>query len=703
MAKILIVEDEHIVAWDIKETLEKIGHSVVDRVVSGAEAIRAATVAQPDLVLMDIRLQGEIDGIVAGNDIYHRLDIPIVYLTAHADELTLKRATHSNPFGYIVKPFQSHSLQTTVEIALQRHQLEVSAKLDRLSLTQTIDSIGSGIIVTDRQGAVTLMNPLAESLTGWKEAEAIGIEIDRIYRPIWETDGTTIENPSLRAMRLNQIIKSSDKCWLVAKDGNEVPICDTATPLLDAAGETIGSTLMFQDNTERVLARLDLEERQNQELSDFQLKFITQLQQETAEHQLALACIQVLNSVLQQLPTAMSEYEILAHGVQVLGTAIDADYCWVSIHDPQTATAAAIYEYAPEQRILPVSAIGRQIDIQIYPRFYRHLCQAQSWIDPPMAILPSVYANLLAPASQLLVCPIAVADDLHERERLWTIGEVGIVTTGKPTWLPSQTKLISQVFSYAIGLFRRSQLQLNPNNWQERSSEWLDTIDNDFTKMLGASLRMSHPAGATDAIAPTSEVDRYLHRQLLEYLQLVKSTWREQLNLVDAAIDFENYQLTPTAITTIAAVEFHGWLDRLVKNCQLVADRYHQNLSSEIITRDLPPTTSCNFPIFEAILMEVFANACKYAAPVRPIFMNIAIQDQQLILSIAAIAIKIPASSSMFQPFAHNTSDRQAWQDGVSGWELELVIKLLLAYLGGSITTQRERGGLTRLTISMPI
>ena len=169
MAKISIVEDEHIVAWDIKETLEKLGHTVVDRVVSGAEAIRSAQINQPDLVLMDIRLEGEMDGITAGSEIYHQLNIPIVYLTAHADAQTLNRATLTNPFGYIVKPFQAQSLQSTIQIALNRHQLEEATKIATEYLVNTFNSIGGGIIVTDRHGLVTLMNPIAELLTGWQE------------------------------------------------------------------------------------------------------------------------------------------------------------------------------------------------------------------------------------------------------------------------------------------------------------------------------------------------------------------------------------------------------------------------------------------------------------------------------------------------------------------------------------------------------
>ncbi len=466
MASILIVEDEHIVAWDIKETLEKLGYTASDRVVSGADAIRSAALEEPDLVLMDIRLEGKIDGIAAGEEIYHQLDIPVVYLTAHADELTLKRATRTNPFGYIVKPFQAQALHTTIQIALQRHQLEKSAKSAQVYLTNTLDSIGGGIIVTDRQGLVILMNPLAEALTGWEERAALGLDIGQIFHLIWESDGTAIENPSLRSMRLQQTIKSPEKCWLVSKNGAEVPIYDTASPIIAPDGEISGSIIFFQDNTDRVLAVVDSWEQRNQKLEDFQLKFISHLQRETAHSQHAIACIQVLNHVLQQVSTATSEYAILRLALQALGTAIDADYCWVALHDRQTATASTICEYNSEGRIDPVSAMGQQIALQSYHQFYQHLCLQQCWIAPPLEILPKAYLDLLKPATQILVCPLVVAQEqvitadlrLPGSGREWTIGEIGILTTGKPAWLPSQAILITQVFNYAVKLFRQTHL-----------------------------------------------------------------------------------------------------------------------------------------------------------------------------------------------------------------------------------------------------
>lgn len=123
--KILIVEDEAIVAEDIASRLEKMGYVIADIVASGEDAIAAATSTQPNLVLMDIMLQGEMDGIEAAKQLCAEQGIPVVYLTANADENTLARAKMTGPFGYILKPFKEKELRATIEIALSRYQAEV--------------------------------------------------------------------------------------------------------------------------------------------------------------------------------------------------------------------------------------------------------------------------------------------------------------------------------------------------------------------------------------------------------------------------------------------------------------------------------------------------------------------------------------------------------------------------------------------------
>lgn len=126
--RILIVEDEQLVADDLRETLEELGYKVPALVASGEEAILIADNLRPDLVLMDISLDGNIDGIEASFEIQSRFNLPVVYLTANADRATLQRAKASHPFGYILKPFDERILATTIEIALARHQTEAEVK-----------------------------------------------------------------------------------------------------------------------------------------------------------------------------------------------------------------------------------------------------------------------------------------------------------------------------------------------------------------------------------------------------------------------------------------------------------------------------------------------------------------------------------------------------------------------------------------------
>jgi len=124
----LIVEDETLIAEELKERLERFGFLVIAAVDTAEEGIEIATIERPDLVLMDIRLRGEKDGVQAAAEIRQRVDVPVVYLTAYSDRITLDRAKHTEPYGYVLKPFHERELQVTIELAMHRHSLERKAR-----------------------------------------------------------------------------------------------------------------------------------------------------------------------------------------------------------------------------------------------------------------------------------------------------------------------------------------------------------------------------------------------------------------------------------------------------------------------------------------------------------------------------------------------------------------------------------------------
>lgn len=153
IAKILVVEDERIVGEDIKVRLQKLGYSVPSIVQSGEEAIEKAKTMRPDLILMDIVLDGEMDGVEAASQIKSLYGIPVVYLTAYADANTLERAKITEPFGYVVKPFEDRDLNITIDIGLHKHRMEkklreTEEKLRR-TLEDTIKALSSAVELRD--------------------------------------------------------------------------------------------------------------------------------------------------------------------------------------------------------------------------------------------------------------------------------------------------------------------------------------------------------------------------------------------------------------------------------------------------------------------------------------------------------------------------------------------------------------------------
>jgi len=128
MTKILIIEDEAIIAEDIKNRLENMNYSVSRIVSNGQDAIKSTSELDIDLILMDVILQGDIDGIEAAKEIKKHFDIPIIYLTAHSDKNTIERAKVTGPFGYLIKPFEDKELQITIDIALYRHKMDSKIK-----------------------------------------------------------------------------------------------------------------------------------------------------------------------------------------------------------------------------------------------------------------------------------------------------------------------------------------------------------------------------------------------------------------------------------------------------------------------------------------------------------------------------------------------------------------------------------------------
>ncbi len=166
---ILVVEDESVVAQDIQSSIARIGHQVAGWATSGEEAISLAEQHHPDLVLMDVRLGGEIDGITAAEEIHQRLDIPVIFLTAFADDETLTRAKLVGPFGYILKPFDESDLRIAIEIGTSKHEFDQEVAEARRELAEEseflnslFETIPAPVMVVDNEQKIRMANRALE-------------------------------------------------------------------------------------------------------------------------------------------------------------------------------------------------------------------------------------------------------------------------------------------------------------------------------------------------------------------------------------------------------------------------------------------------------------------------------------------------------------------------------------------------------------
>ncbi|HET7152483.1 MAG TPA: PAS domain S-box protein, partial [Candidatus Kapabacteria bacterium] len=263
-AKILVVEDEGIVAKDIQSRLRRLGYDVPATAATGEEAIARAEEHRPDVVLMDIMIQGDMDGIETAGKIVELLHIPIIYVTAYSDDNTLKRARMTSPFGYLLKPFAERELYTTIEMALYKHSVDQKLKENERWLGAILKSICDAVIATDLNGNVTFMNAVAETLTGWRSEDALGKNIHDVFIVINESSRERLETPVDTVIRQNSSVDLSNHAILIAKDTQERHIDNNAAPIRNENGEIVNIVLTFRDVTARRHAENKLQKSESQ-------------------------------------------------------------------------------------------------------------------------------------------------------------------------------------------------------------------------------------------------------------------------------------------------------------------------------------------------------------------------------------------------------------------------------------------------------
>ena len=246
---VLVVEDEAVVARDLERSLDDMGYDVIAAVSTGDEALRASDRRVPDVVLMDIRISGDKDGIATASLLRDRYHVPVIYMTAYADNEIVARAAKSSPYGYIVKPFTSREVRSAIEIACKRHDSDQRLTRRERWFSTMLRAIGDAVIACDCEQRIEFLNPAAEQLTGYSTKEAAGRPLDEVVK-LTRSEGANLRvmvAETLAERRIEQPATWSSK--LTSRDGKRVYSVEDSTSAIVHDGELLGAVLVLRDVT----------------------------------------------------------------------------------------------------------------------------------------------------------------------------------------------------------------------------------------------------------------------------------------------------------------------------------------------------------------------------------------------------------------------------------------------------------------------
>ncbi|MEW6494790.1 MAG: ATP-binding protein [Cyanobacteriota bacterium] len=263
-----------------------------------------ATAFHTDLVLMYIRLQGNMDGIEAAQQIWDNFSIPVIYVTGHSDKSTLERAKVTAPFGYILKPVKEQELQVSIETALQRYEREQL-------LSAILKGMGDGVMVVNPQGRIQFLNKVAEFLTGWRLSEARDREWTEVFHIVDEQTQQLLDYPITAVLQQDTTVYLDNPILLIAKNGKTIPIAENAAPVKDSKGVIAGVVLVFRDITQQRLAQernLAIERARQLEIQMAELQRLNYLKED------------FLNTISHELRTPLSNIKM---AVRLLETVLN--------------------------------------------------------------------------------------------------------------------------------------------------------------------------------------------------------------------------------------------------------------------------------------------------------------------------------------------------------------------------------------------
>lgn len=242
----LVVEDEMIVARSLQKRLQGAGYQVPATAPSSKEALHQIRHRRPDLVLMDIMIDGDLDGIEAARRIRDDFGVPVIFLTAYADAATLERAKAARPYGYVLKPFYISELLTSIEIALHRHRFEQELDQQKRWFSAALRSIGDAVLATDPAGTIQFVNHAAQTMTGWADEDLNGRDFLAVLQ-LTDPEGEVDVAALWQDVRRKGGLELPPRIWLQPRAGDPFPVGISASAIRSVEGEIDGFIVVMRD------------------------------------------------------------------------------------------------------------------------------------------------------------------------------------------------------------------------------------------------------------------------------------------------------------------------------------------------------------------------------------------------------------------------------------------------------------------------
>jgi PAS domain S-box-containing protein len=262
--RVLVAEDDGMIAEAICNRLTDMGCEVVATADTGAGAVEAALSTRPDVVLMDVRLKGDMDGIRASELINEKMRVPVVYLTGDSDQKTLARAKAASAYGYVLKPFHIRNIIVAIEVAIDRFEMERRLEESQLSYATILGSIAEAVIAVDLQGRVRFMNGVAERLTGWRNSLAQREPIGSVLL-LSDAKGAWLESsPMERVLTERMSFPLGEETWVTSRDAVRVQVDGSMACIVDSLDRVVGASITLRDVTSERRAALQLKAKAQQ-------------------------------------------------------------------------------------------------------------------------------------------------------------------------------------------------------------------------------------------------------------------------------------------------------------------------------------------------------------------------------------------------------------------------------------------------------